>query len=54
MPDHRFMYPKVVPVAIKPPAATGAVVHNFAPDKLRNSLHVSRISAPQPKTATSF
>jgi hypothetical protein len=53
MRDHRFMYPKVVPVAGKEPVA-GATVHNFAPRNLRNSLRASRISAPQPKTATSL
>jgi hypothetical protein len=53
MRDHRFMYPKVVPVAVKEPVA-GATVHNFAREKLRNSLHVSRNPAPQPKTATSL
>jgi hypothetical protein len=53
MRDHRFMYPKVVPVAGKEPVA-GATVHNFARQKVRNSLHVSGIPAPQPKTATSL
>ena len=53
MPDHRFMYPKVVPVAVKEPVA-GATVHNFVQDKLRISLQVSGSGAQQPKTATSF
>jgi hypothetical protein len=43
MPDHRFMYPKVVPV-----------VHNFAPGNLRNSLQPSIAPMEQPKTATGF
>jgi hypothetical protein len=51
MRDHRFMYPKVVPVAVKDPVA-GANLHSFAPPNLRNSLHPLRIPAPQPKTAT--
>jgi hypothetical protein len=54
MPDHTFMYPKVVPVAVREPVAGGAIVHNFAQDKLRISPQVSGNSAEQPKTATSL
>ena len=43
MPDHCFMYPKVVPV-----------VHNFAMANVRNSLHNSVAVAQAPKTATDF
>jgi hypothetical protein len=43
MPDHRFMYPKVVPV-----------VHNFAPAKVRNPLHNSGAVVQAPKTASDF
>jgi hypothetical protein len=49
MPDHRFMYPKVVPLA--PPAAE-PVLHNFDPEKLRNWLQPSGVVASRPKTAT--
>jgi len=53
MPDHRFMYPKVVPVAVGQPV-TGSGVHNFAPENLRISLQPSRPEVPQPKTTTSL
>jgi hypothetical protein len=43
MPDHRFMYPKVVPV-----------VHNFAGAKVRNPLHNSGGRVQAPKTASDF
>jgi hypothetical protein len=43
MPDHRFMYPKVVPI-----------VHNFALENRRNALQFSPLAAAQPKTATDF
>jgi hypothetical protein len=43
MPDHRFMYPKVVPV-----------VHNFAIGNLRNSIQVSKAAVDQPKSTTDF
>jgi len=43
MPDHCFMYPKVVPV-----------VHSFAAANMRNSLHDSAGIAQTPKTATDF
>ena len=43
MPDHCFMYPKVVPV-----------VHSFATANVRNSLQDSLVSAQAPKTATDF
>ena len=48
------MYPKVVPVAVREPVAGGAIVHSFAPDKLRISLQVSGNSVEEPKTATSL
>jgi hypothetical protein len=54
MPDHRFMYPKVVPVAALKPAVAGPTVHNFADDNLRISLQGSTVAQPAPKTATSF
>jgi hypothetical protein len=47
------MYPKVVPVAVTPPAA-GTTLHNFAADNLRISLPVSGNAAQQPKTATAL
>ena len=43
MPDHRFMYPKVVPV-----------VHNFAPGNMRNPLQGSGAGRLVPKTAADF
>ena len=43
MPDHCFMYPKVVPVA-----------HSFAMANVRNSLHDSAGIAQTPKTASDF
>jgi hypothetical protein len=43
MPDHCFMYPKVVPV-----------VHSFAQANVRNSLHDSATALQAPKTATDF
>jgi hypothetical protein len=43
MPDHCFMYPKVVPV-----------VHSFATPNVRNSLHDSATALQAPKTATDF
>jgi hypothetical protein len=55
MPDHRFMYPKVVPVA----AATAApdqrtAVHNFVPQNLRTSLQASGGGHEQPKRSPSL
>ena len=43
MPDHRFMYPKVVPL-----------VHNFAAANVRNPLQESRTAVQAPKTASDF
>jgi hypothetical protein len=43
MPDHRFMYPKVVPL-----------VHNFGVGNVRNPLHDSRVAAQAPTTAADF
>ena len=43
MPDHCFMYPKVVPV-----------VHSFAMANVRNTLRDSAGIAQTPKTATDF
>jgi hypothetical protein len=43
MPDHRFMYPKVVPV-----------VHNFATANMRNPLQGSGAAGRVPKTAADF
>jgi hypothetical protein len=43
MPDHRFMYPKVVPV-----------VHNFATANMRNPLQGSGPRVQLPKTAADF
>jgi hypothetical protein len=50
MPDHRFMYPKVVPVAAKQPV-TGISLHNFAHANLRNSFQSSGTVVQQPKPA---
>ena len=43
MPDHRYMYPKVVPV-----------VHNFATANMRNPLQGSGGRGVVPKTAADF
>jgi hypothetical protein len=40
MPDHHYMYPRVVPV-----------VHNFAPANVRIALHGSAVGVQVPKTA---
>ena len=53
MPDHRFMYPKVVPVAAGQ-SVTGPGVQNFAPENLRISLQPLRPAVPRPKTTTSL
>jgi hypothetical protein len=53
MPDHRFMYPKVVPVAVKEPVP-GTGLHNFAPANLRISMQISRNELQRPKTAPSL
>jgi hypothetical protein len=53
MPDHRFMYPKVVPVAGKQPPG-GASVHNFAAHKVRISLQPSREAGAASKTSASL
>jgi hypothetical protein len=50
MPDHRFMYPKVVPVAVKEPVP-GTGLHNFVAANVRNSLQISGVAAPRPKSA---
>jgi hypothetical protein len=43
MPDHRFMYPKVVPV-----------VHSFADANVRNPLHYSGTVVQAPKNVADF
>jgi hypothetical protein len=43
MPDHCFMYPKVVPV-----------VHSFGTTNVRNSLQNSVVPAEVPKPASGF
>ena len=43
MPDHRFMYPKVVPL-----------VHNFATRNVRIAPHSSMVAVQVPKTASDF
>jgi hypothetical protein len=43
MPDHRFMYPKVVPV-----------VHNFPTANVRNPLHSSGAAVQAPKKLADF
>ena len=43
MPDHRFMYPKVVPL-----------VHNFATPNVRIALQGSEMAVQVPKTAAGF
>ena len=43
MPDHRFMYPKVVPV-----------VHNFPSANVRNPLHGLDTAAKAPKSVADF
>ena len=43
MPDHHYMYPRVVPV-----------VHNFAPANVRIALHDSVAGVQVPKTAADF
>jgi hypothetical protein len=53
MPDHRYMYPKVVPVAGKQPAG-GASVHNFVAHKVRISLQPSREAGAASKTSASL
>jgi hypothetical protein len=49
MPDHRFMYPTVVPVAQAPGQP---VLHNFEPEKVRNWLQTSGAVPGGPKTPT--
>jgi hypothetical protein len=53
MPDHRFMYPKVVPVAVKEPVP-GTGLHNFAAANVRNSFQSSGLAVPQPKPGASL
>jgi hypothetical protein len=43
MPDHRFMYPKVVPL-----------VHNFAGANVRIPLHASGMVVEAPKKVADF
>jgi hypothetical protein len=43
MPDHRFMYPKVVPL-----------VHNFASANVSNPLHASNTAVQAPKKLADF
>jgi hypothetical protein len=43
VPDHRYMYPKVVPL-----------LHNFTPPNVRIALHGSVAGVQVPKTAPDF
>jgi hypothetical protein len=53
MPDHRFMYPKVVPVAVAAPARDAAV-HNFDAQNVRSSIQASGAGSEQPKRSPSL